>query len=193
MKPFIEQGLATNSRGDSHLDVSEVSKDRELIAVASIFFCSNQNKSRIDSWVALKETSGRWNLHMYVQPPPTRRFPLIFWVKVYIIHLQRYCHWRKKTVKVILNWICCCNTCHRNYKSCVPQLQEILARNARALGWGSFKGHFTTFNCLMLELCNLQTENFTKKGERRSLISLEFWCLCFTVVIAISAVQAAFL
>ena len=37
MKPFIEQGLATNSRGDSHLDVSEVSKDRELIAVASIF------------------------------------------------------------------------------------------------------------------------------------------------------------
>jgi len=43
VKPFIEQGLAQNSRGDSYLDVSEISK--KIGSSWHLFLCSNQTTS----------------------------------------------------------------------------------------------------------------------------------------------------
>ncbi len=134
------------------MDVSEISKDRELLA--SIFSAqSKQHPGGMDeirlrfslhTLILEKQAQNtfmtgskrdKW-LHMYVKTAPTRRFPLynlFFWGGEDVYHSPSEILSLTQKNKAILNWICCCNTCRRNCKSCVPQLQEVLARNARAL------------------------------------------------------------
>ena len=49
MKPLIENDLGTNSRRDSHMDVSKISKGRELLA--SIFLAQTKQHPGGILWV----------------------------------------------------------------------------------------------------------------------------------------------
>ena len=84
--------------------------------------------SRMDFFWALKdEGEMKLTMGLVVKSTPNRLCFQVTFLWRFMVYtpswiLSLIC---KKNPKAIRNWICCCNTCRRNYKSCVPQLQEV--------------------------------------------------------------------